>query len=50
MGDQSGDQLRVLPCWHNFHVACIDKWLEINRTCPTCKTSIGAKHVEQVEI
>jgi hypothetical protein len=28
---QSGDQLGMLPRWHNFQVACIDKWrLDIN--------------------
>eukprot|EP01100_Stratorugosa_tubuloviscum_P012776 TRINITY_DN6163_c0_g1_i1.p1 TRINITY_DN6163_c0_g1~~TRINITY_DN6163_c0_g1_i1.p1 ORF type:complete len:202 (+),score=42.75 TRINITY_DN6163_c0_g1_i1:21-626(+) len=29
--------LRILPCSHSFHVACIDKWLKKCKTCPTCR-------------
>ncbi|TVU50869.1 hypothetical protein EJB05_02261 [Eragrostis curvula] len=35
------DMLRFLPyCGHNFHVACIDLWLEQNSTCPVCRISL----------
>jgi len=35
------DVLRVLPyCGHDFHMACIDLWLEQNSTCPVCRISL----------
>ncbi|CAI9102093.1 OLC1v1000301C3 [Oldenlandia corymbosa var. corymbosa] len=38
---EEGEKLRVLPCRHEYHVACIDKWLkEINRVCPVCRCNI----------
>ncbi|KAJ8774140.1 hypothetical protein K2173_009571 [Erythroxylum novogranatense] len=36
-----GDCMRILPCHHEFHSACIDKWLkEIHRVCPLCRGDI----------
>lgn len=35
-----GDNLRTLPCMHDFHCECIDTWLKTNRTCPICKHDI----------
>ncbi|TDH71890.1 hypothetical protein CCR75_002674 [Bremia lactucae] len=32
--------LRVLPCSHHFHKECVDEWLLVNSTCPTCRKSI----------
>ncbi|GJP32616.1 hypothetical protein CLOM_g17228 [Closterium sp. NIES-68] len=40
---QSGDRLRVLPCRHEFHAACVDEWLTTKQPlCPICK---GDAHV-----
>ncbi|KAL5143338.1 Receptor y region, transmembrane domain- and RING domain-containing protein 2 [Glycine soja] len=38
---EDGDSMRVLPCHHEFHTTCVDKWLkEIHRVCPLCRGDI----------
>lgn len=35
-----GEEVRVLSCKHIFHRPCLDEWLRVNASCPTCRTSI----------
>lgn len=37
---RDGDGVRVLPCFHRFHVTCIDPWLCLNKLCPVCHTNV----------
>ncbi|XP_030544440.2 uncharacterized protein LOC115750953 [Rhodamnia argentea] len=38
---EEGDKIRVLPCHHEYHVTCIDKWLkEIHGICPLCRGDV----------
>ncbi|KAK2971622.1 hypothetical protein RJ640_002387 [Escallonia rubra] len=38
---EEGDELRVLPCHHEYHVSCVDKWLkEIKGVCPVCRCNV----------
>ncbi|KAH9623999.1 hypothetical protein KSS87_007016 [Heliosperma pusillum] len=42
-----GDRLRVLPCRHKFHAACVDFWLCTWRTfCPVCKRDARSSNGE----
>jgi len=40
-----GDELRILPCFHAFHIRCIDQWLLSgaagSKLCPVCNSEIG---------
>ena len=31
---------RMLRCKHLFHKSCIDEWLVVNATCPTCRAPV----------
>ncbi|KAG0752858.1 hypothetical protein G6F57_015463 [Rhizopus arrhizus] len=38
------EQLRILPCKHEFHAKCVDAWLtEYKKFCPVCKFDIYQK-------
>lgn len=36
------EAVRVLPCSHRFHIACVDRWLlsATTKECPMCKKDI----------
>ncbi|KAG6500157.1 RING-H2 finger protein ATL74-like [Zingiber officinale] len=37
-----GEEVRVLPdCGHGFHVGCIDQWLGLQSSCPTCRRLVA---------
>ncbi|XP_004690157.1 PREDICTED: E3 ubiquitin-protein ligase RLIM-like [Condylura cristata] len=35
-----GNRIRVLPCHHEFHIHCVDRWLSENTTCPICRGEV----------
>ncbi|KAM9854502.1 uncharacterized protein ACBR49_003061 isoform 2-T3 [Aulostomus maculatus] len=36
-----GEKVRMLPCFHDYHVSCIDRWLKDNTTCPICRANLA---------
>ncbi|KAJ5787123.1 hypothetical protein N7457_002113 [Penicillium paradoxum] len=42
-----GQDLRVLPCNHQFHMECIDPWLiNVSGTCPLCRIDLNPPQAE----
>ncbi len=37
---EEGEDVRRLPCFHLFHVQCVDQWLCTNKRCPICRVDI----------
>ncbi|XP_010942981.1 uncharacterized protein [Elaeis guineensis] len=47
---EEGDCMRILPCNHEFHRTCIDKWLkEIHRVCPLCRGDVCRSDTSNTE-
>ncbi|KAI1829021.1 hypothetical protein DTO027I6_10061 [Penicillium roqueforti] len=45
-----GQDLRVLPCNHQFHMECIDPWLmNLSGTCPLCRIDLNLPRPEDPE-
>uniref|UniRef100_A0A3Q0RHR8 cullin-RING-type E3 NEDD8 transferase n=1 Tax=Amphilophus citrinellus TaxID=61819 RepID=A0A3Q0RHR8_AMPCI len=40
-GSTGSEKLRMLPCFHDYHVQCIDRWLKDNATCPICRANLA---------
>lgn len=38
---EAGDRLRSLPCFHAFHIGCIDNWLSRSDKCPICRALVS---------
>jgi len=34
------DVILIYPCAHIYHSHCMDQWLQIKTTCPTCRTEL----------
>lgn len=46
---EEGERMRVLPCHHEFHLLCVDKWLkEVHRVCPLCRGNVCDSLTNQV--
>ncbi|KAF9965923.1 E3 ubiquitin-protein ligase rnf13 [Mortierella alpina] len=46
---EAGEEIRTLPCHHEFHCECIDPWLtRKSSTCPLCKYDCVPPSTEEV--
>ena len=48
LGETEQQQVKRLPCGHTYHSSCIDRWLQQNHTCPTCRASL-LEETEEVQ-
>lgn len=35
------DEVKILPCQHNYHLECIDNWFNVDDICPTCRKPVN---------
>ena len=43
-----GDEQLVLPCFHVFHTACAEQWLEKHLRCPMCREEVALPNSDTV--
>ncbi|XP_020583164.1 RING-H2 finger protein ATL74-like [Phalaenopsis equestris] len=47
---ETGERVRFMPnCGHGFHVECLDRWLAVRPSCPTCRKAPFAVRTESTE-
>ncbi|KAL7795184.1 hypothetical protein V8C37DRAFT_408860 [Trichoderma ceciliae] len=45
-----GEDMRVLPCNHQYHPNCIDPWLiNVSGTCPLCRLDLRPEAAEETD-
>ncbi|GAV74717.1 zf-RING_2 domain-containing protein [Cephalotus follicularis] len=45
---KEGEDMRVLPCLHQFHKACVDRWFSgCRKTCPVCRCLMAEEEKHQ---
>ena len=42
---EDGETLKRLPCLHEFHCGCIDRWLQESAACPLCNCDARIGHL-----
>lgn len=41
--------VKIESCSHVFHEECIDRWLQLHKTCPICRSRVGRDIAEETD-
>lgn len=44
-----GGEAKQMPCNHRYHPGCIDKWLQIQGSCPLCRYKMPVEEEEEAK-
>eukprot|EP00127_Corallochytrium_limacisporum_P005523 Clim_evm40s207 gene=Clim_evmTU40s207 len=45
----TGGEVKIMPCGHFYHPGCIEQWLSLHNSCPTCRAELRPDHGSNVE-
>ena len=45
-----GTKVRQLPCGHQYHPKCVDRWLQQDHRCPVCRHSVSEAPVSEASV
>ena len=46
---KDGEEVYETSCLHKFHCLCVERWFDVEKTCPECRTAIQIQEKSSLE-